>query len=110
MKKWYWGLISVLALALATTLFAFGPGGGPCLAGPGFTGPPGSAFGAPGALGPRPEGPGTFQGGPGPAFPGGIGPARLNLSKEQLSKMRAMADGFFQETRDIRYELLQKEL
>jgi Spy/CpxP family protein refolding chaperone len=99
-----------MALALATTLFAFGPAGGPLLAGPGFTGPPGSAFGSPGAFGPGPEGPGRLQGGPGPAFPGGIDPARLNLSKEQLSKMRAMADRFFQETRDLRYEVLQKEL
>jgi len=110
MKKLYWGLIPILALALATTLLAFGPGGGPPLAGPGFTGPPGPAFGGPGAFGLGPKGPGRLEGGPGPAFPGGIGPARLNLSKEQLSKMRAMADRFFQETRDLRYEVLQKEL
>jgi Spy/CpxP family protein refolding chaperone len=60
-------------------------------------------------FGDEPEGPGGFRDGSGPAFRGGIGPARyLNLSKEQRDKMRAMVDRSFQETRDLRYELLQK--
>jgi Spy/CpxP family protein refolding chaperone len=107
MKKWYVLLMFVLALALVTTLFAFGPrfgNGGPPDAGP----DPCGSFG-PGMFGAGPERPGGFRDGPGPAFREGMGPARyLNLSKEQLDKMRAMVDRSFQETRDVRYEVLQK--
>ena len=112
MKKW--GLMSILTLVLVATVFAFGPrlgAGGPPVAGPdpcGFFGP---GSGGPGMFGGEPERPGGFRDGPGHVFRGGIGPARyLNPSKEQLDKMRAIADRSFQETRDLRYELLQKGL
>ena len=109
-----WGLMFILTLVLVATVLAFGPrfgSGGPLVAGSDpcvFFGP---GSGGPPMFGEGPEGPGTLRGGPGVAFPGGIGPIQfLDLSKEQLDKMRAVADRSFQETRDLRYELLQKGL
>ena len=110
MKKW--GLMFILTLVLVATVLAFGPrfgSGGPPVAGSDPCGFFGHGSGGPGMFGDEPEGPGGFRDGSGPAFRGGIGPARyLNLSKEQRDKMRAMVDRSFQETRDLRYELLQK--
>lgn len=107
-----WGLMFILTLVLVATVLAFGPrfgSGGPLVAGSDpcvFFGP---GSGGPPMFGEGPEGPGGFRDGSGPAFRGGIGRARyLNLSKEQRDKMRAIVDRSFQETRDLRYELLQK--
>ena len=107
-----WGLMFILTLVLVATVLAFGPrfgSGGPLVAGSDpcvFFGP---GLGGPRMFGDEPGGPGGFQDGPKAAFGGCIGAARyLNLSKEQLDKMREMVDRSFQETRDLRYELLQK--
>ena len=112
MKKWV--LMFILTLVLVATVFAFGPGldaGGPPVGGPDRCGVFGPGSGGPGTFGNEPGMAGDFGDAPGHGFRGGIGPAqRLNLSKEQLDKMRAIADRSFQETRDLRYELLQKEV
>jgi Spy/CpxP family protein refolding chaperone len=89
MKKWHVGMMAALFVALATTLFAFGPGGG----GPGFGGGQGS-WGGPGAMG---------QGFGGHSFL-----ANLNLSKEQMEKMWQLKEKFHNETQPLRYQMFQK--
>jgi Spy/CpxP family protein refolding chaperone len=113
MKKVCFGLIFILFIALVTAVFAFASEfgfGGPPVPGPYFSVPP--IFGpvGPWASTMDPEGPDNNCGRPPRGFHGN-GPMKyLNLSKEQMEKMREMADRSFQETRDLRYELLQKGL
>jgi Spy/CpxP family protein refolding chaperone len=113
-KKLYLGVVLVLILALVTTVFAFGPrvhNGGRPPGSPDFWDHPGPGFGGPPMSGEGPEGQDRLRGGPGVAFPGGISPIQLlDLSKEQLSKMRELANRTFQEIRGPRYEVLQKGL
>jgi len=112
MKKVCLGLIFILFIALVATAFAFASGfgfGGPPVPGPYFPAPP--IFGpvGPCAFAVDPEGPDNNRGGPPHGFHGG--PMKyLNLSKEQMEKMKETADRSFQETRGLRYELLQKGL
>jgi Spy/CpxP family protein refolding chaperone len=109
--KWSLGLILMVILALAAVVFAIGPEHGPkgpLFEGPGYAGPPSCWF-------PGPEafhwGMGGFSGGGHMQLHGGIGPLQhLNLSKEQLEKMKAMLDRSFLETRDLRYDLSLKSL
>lgn len=84
MKKMHVGMLVVLFVALAATVFAFGPGQGP------------AGYGGGG-------GPGLMHGGP------GYGPAaNLNLSKEQTDKMWQLKEKQRNETSAMRYELFQK--
>jgi Spy/CpxP family protein refolding chaperone len=89
MKKWYAGLVVVMVLALATSVWAFGPRGG------------GAGFGGAGLYA---MGPGSGGAGPGAKW------AQLNLSKEQMDKMWQMREKFRSDTQGIRYELFQKRL
>jgi Spy/CpxP family protein refolding chaperone len=112
MKRWFFGFILILMLALAKAVFSFGPEcgmGGPPLGEPGFMGPRGPGFAGSCPCNARPEGPGMFHGRPG-AYPSdGLGPfAGLKLSKEQLEKLSGMVDRSFQETRGLRYDLSLK--
>jgi Spy/CpxP family protein refolding chaperone len=108
MKKLYTGMLVVLFVALAASVFAFGPPfaeGRPPFAGSseGFRGPTSFSgpFG-PGAVGRPGFGPGARAGFNGPNY--------LNLSKEQIDKMQELRGRLYAETRDLRYELSQKQL
>jgi Spy/CpxP family protein refolding chaperone len=80
MKRWYVSMLVVLLVALATTVFAFGPRGGY-----------------------------RASGGQGPCLGGPMGPgANLNLSKEQADKMWQIKEKFHNDTQALRYELFQK--
>ena len=58
-----------------------------------------------------PSGHEGFERGWGPGSHGKFGGgAYLGLSKEQLEKMRGMRDRFYNETRDLRYDMAQKRL
>ena len=84
MKKMHVGMLVVLFVALAATVFAFGPGSGP--AGYGEVG-----------------GPALMHGGY------GYGPgSNLNLSKEQTDKIWQLKEKQRNETSAMRYELFQK--
>ena len=114
MKKTCVVTFLTVTLAFATGAFAVGPSdgsGGPSMPpGMGMGGPSGPGFAGPGSSG-GPWGPGQRMGTFGPAFGEGPGPGqRLNLTKEQIDTMREMRDRYFQETRDMRYELAQKKL
>ena len=115
MKKTFVVTFLTVTLAFATGAFAVGPSdgsGGPSMPpGMGMGGPSGPGFGGrPGSSG-GPWGPGQRMGTFGPAFGEGPGPGqRLNLTKEQIDTMREMRDRYFQETRDMRYELAQTKL
>ncbi len=107
MRKWCMGMAAVVFVVFATVAFAQGPGSGP--GGPPFAGGPGG-FHGPGSFGGS-SGPEGFQRGYGPWFHGGFGGGDyLGLSKEQLDKMRELRDRFYNETRDLRYEIAQKQL
>lgn len=98
MKKLYTGMLVVLFVAFAVSVFAFGPPfaeGRPPFAGvsAGFRGP--TNF-------PGPFGPGASAGFDGANY--------LNLSKEQIDKMQELRGRYYTETRDLRYELSQKQL
>ncbi|MGD0235049.1 MAG: Spy/CpxP family protein refolding chaperone [Syntrophorhabdales bacterium] len=108
MRKWYVGIVAVVFVALATVVFAQGPGSGP--GGPPFAGGPGGSHGAGSMMG-GPSGSEGFGPGCGPGFHGKFGGgAYLGLSKEQLDKMRELRDRFYNETRDLRYDMAQKRL
>jgi Spy/CpxP family protein refolding chaperone len=113
MRKWHVVIMVTLFLALTTTVFGQGSGfggGSPPSMGPGFAGPPGPGFRGPGGFGGSGV-PGDMPGSFGSGFRGGSGPGqRLGLSEEQLNKMREMRDRYYQETRDLRYEISQKQL
>ncbi|OPY78408.1 MAG: zinc resistance protein [Syntrophorhabdus sp. PtaU1.Bin058] len=85
MKKIHVGMLVVLFVALAATVFAFGPGSGPA----GYGG----------------------AGGPGLTRSGyGYGPGlNLNLSKEQADKLWQLKEKHRNETSAMRYELFQKQ-
>jgi Spy/CpxP family protein refolding chaperone len=107
MKKWYVGMVAMALVVLATVVLAQGPGsmgGGPPFAGgPGGSRGPGSAGGQAGL--------GGFQGGFEPGFGMGFaGGAYLGFSKEQIDKMRELRDRFYNETRDLRYDMAQKRI
>jgi zinc resistance-associated protein len=108
MKKLYAGMLVVLFVALAASVFAFGP---PFTEGrPPFAGPSGE-FQRPSNF-PSPFGPGAVgRPGFGPGAGAGFnGPNYLNLSKEQIDKMEGLGNRYYSETRDLRYELSQKQL
>jgi Spy/CpxP family protein refolding chaperone len=108
MKKLYTGMLVVLFVALAASVFAFGP---PFAEGrPPFAGPSGEFRGPanfPGSFGPGAVGRPGFAPG---ARAGFNGPNYLNLSKEQIDKMQELRGRNYAETRDLRYELSQKQL
>ncbi|HME44027.1 MAG TPA: Spy/CpxP family protein refolding chaperone [Syntrophorhabdales bacterium] len=108
MKKCYVVSMALLFVGLATVVYAQGPGssaGGPPPAG----GPGG--FRGPGSMMGGQSGPEGFEHGHGPCFHGGFGSgAYLGLSKEQIDKMRELRDRFYNETRDLRYDMAQKRL
>ncbi|MDD5244810.1 MAG: hypothetical protein PHU49_12405, partial [Syntrophorhabdaceae bacterium] len=84
MKKMHVGMLVVLFVALAATVFAFGPGSGP------------AGYGGVG-------GPALMHGGY------GYGPgSNLNLSKEQTDKIWQLKEKQRNETSAMRYELFQK--
>ena len=102
MKKWQIIMLAVCFLGLGTAVFAFGPpfGGAPPFGGNNGVRPP--FAGADDSWGPAPFGPG---------FQGGFGPLQyLNLSEDQLNKMVALRDRYFQDTRDLRYAIAQQQL
>jgi Spy/CpxP family protein refolding chaperone len=109
MKKWQVVMLAVLFASLGTAVFAYGPpfedGRAPFAGNSGFRPP---FAGADGFSGPStPVGPGNF----GPGFSRGFGPGRyLNLSEDQLNKMAALRDRYFQDTKDLRYALAQQQL
>jgi Spy/CpxP family protein refolding chaperone len=108
MKKLYTGMLMMLFVALAASVFAFGP---PFAEGrPPFAGPSGEFSGP--ANFPGPFGPGAVgRPGFGPGARGGFdGSNYLNLSKEQIDKMQELRGRHYAETRDLRYELSQKQL
>jgi Spy/CpxP family protein refolding chaperone len=108
MRKWYVGMATVVFVVFATVVFAQGPGS--AAGGPPFAGGPGG-FRGPGSMMGGPSGPGDAEGGFGPGFHGGFGQgAYLGLSKEQIDKMQEMRDSFYNETRDLRYDMAQKGL
>ena len=117
MKKWQLAVSTVLFLGFVTVVFAQGPGPNSAAGGPPFAGGPGGP-GGPGMMGrpgmmdePGAWGPGGGHPGCGPGARAGFGRgAYLSLSKEQLDKMRGMRDRFYNETRDLRYEMAQKQL
>jgi Spy/CpxP family protein refolding chaperone len=78
MKKWFVGMLALMVVVAATSVFAFGPGG--------CGGRGGGFFGG--------EGPGAFE--------------RLNLSKEQMDQMWQLREKFQNETKDLRYQMYQK--
>jgi Spy/CpxP family protein refolding chaperone len=101
------GIVTLVFIAIATVVFAQGPGS--AAGGPPFAGGPGG-FRGPGPFG-GPSGAEEFQPGYGPWFHGGFGGgAYLGLSKEQVDKMREMRARLYTGTRDLRYELAQKRL
>lgn len=105
MKKWQVGVAAVVFALMATVGFAQGPGSGQ--AGPPSVGGPGG-FRGPGN---GPGGSEGFQPGYGPRFHGRFGEGKfLGLSKEQIDKMQALRDRFYNETRDLRYDMAQKRL
>jgi Spy/CpxP family protein refolding chaperone len=108
MRRWYVGMVAVVFVLFATAVFAQGPG-------PGAGGPP------PKASAEGHHGPGSMMGGPGGHEGSGAGMGHwshgrfghadlLGLSKEQIDKMHALRDRFFNETRDLRYDMAQKRL
>ncbi len=104
MKKWYAGMAVVVFMLVATVVFAQapgpGPGGRPSASDPGSFRGPGPHWGAEG-----------FEPGYGPWFRGRFGDGNFaGLSKEQIEKMQALRDRFFNETRDLRYDMAQKRL
>ena len=107
MKKWYVGFMVLVFVAITSLAFAQGPGSGagspPLAGGPGGMHGPGSMMGGP-------SGHEGFERGWGPGSYGKFGGAYLGLSKEQLDKMRALRDRFYNETRDLRYDMAQKRL
>ena len=108
MKKWYVGVVMLFFVALTSLAFAQGPGSG--AGNPPFAGGPGG-FRGPGSMMGGPSGPEGFQRGFGAGFGRGFGAgAYLGLSKEQIDKMREMRDRFYNETRDLRYDMAQKRL
>jgi len=108
MKKWFVGVVVLVFVALTTLVFAQGPGSGP--GGPPSAGGPGGFHGPGSMMGGQPGREG-FEPGCGPGFRGGFGSGEyLNLSKEQVDKMRGLRDRFYNETRDLRYEIAQKRL
>ncbi len=109
MKKWYVGIMALAFVALATVVFAQAPGSGPATGGPASAGGPGG-FRGPGSMMGGPSGPEGFQPGYGPRFHGRFGEAFLGLSKEQIAKMQELRDRFYNETRDLRYDMAQKRL
>src|SRR5271157_799131 len=102
MKKWYVGMVAMVLVVLATVVFAQAPGS--------------QAGGSEGSRGHGsmmggPSGSEGFQHGHGPWFHGGFGGKDyLGLSKEQLDKMRTLRDRFYNETRDLRYQMAQKHM
>lgn len=107
MKKWYVGMAAMVFVVLATVVFAQGPGS--AAGGPPSAGGPGG-FRGPGSMMGGQSGPEGFQPGYGPRFHGGFGEAFLGLSKEQIAKMQGLRDRFYNETRDLRYDMAQKRL
>jgi Spy/CpxP family protein refolding chaperone len=108
MRKCYAGMATVVFVIFATVVFAQGPGSSagtpPIGGGPGSFRGPGSMMGGPSG----PEGP---QPGYGPWSRGRFGGgAYLGLSREQIDKMQELRDRFYNETRDLRYEMAQKRL
>jgi Spy/CpxP family protein refolding chaperone len=113
MKKWCLLIVAVLFVGFVTVVFAFGPpfgsGGPPFAADRGFRGSFTGPEGFPGSMPPFARG--NFGPTFAPGFPGAFGPMRyLGLSEDQLKKMAALRDRYFQETRDLRYELAEKGL
>jgi Spy/CpxP family protein refolding chaperone len=112
MKKWHLVVLAALFMGLGSVAFAYGPLSGdgvPPFAGSrgGFRGPFAGSEGAPGPGSFRPG----FGPGFGPGFQGGVSPGRyLNLSEEQLTKMGAVRDRIYGETKDLRYALAQQQL
>jgi len=108
MKKWFVGVVVLVFVALTTLVFAQGPGSGP--GGPPVAGGPGG-FRGPGSMMGGPSGPEGLEPGYGRGFRGGFGSgAYLGLSTEQVDKIRGLRDRFYNETRDLRYEMAQKQL
>lgn len=114
MKKWQVIVLVVLLVSFGTVVLAFGPSfgdGAPPFAGPGagFRGPFAGSGGVAVPTTPfagRGFGPGFRVG-----FQGGFGPGQyLNLSEEQLKKMSGLRDLIYSETKDLRYDLVQKQL
>ena len=80
MKRWYAGIMVVLFVALATTVFAYGP-----------------------------KGAGSGCGGPGIGMSHGAGMyANLNLTQEQQDKMWQAREKFRNDTSAARYEMFKK--
>ena len=108
MKKWYVGMAAIVLVGLATVAFAQGTGsqaGSPPMAG-GSEGVRGHG----GTMG-GPSGPEGLRHGHGPWSHEGFGGRDyLGLSKEQLDKMRALRDRFYNETRDLRYDMAEKRI
>ena len=110
MKKWYVGMAAMVFVFLATVVFAQAPGSGPAAGGPASAGGPGGVHGPGGMMG-GPSGHEGFERGWGPGSRGKFGGvAYLGLSKEQIAKMQELRDRFYNETRDLRYEVAQKRL
>jgi Spy/CpxP family protein refolding chaperone len=89
MKRWHAVLLTGFFLALATTLFAYGPGGGF-----GCSDHAEACIGVPEG---RLDGPQGFA-------------ANLNLSKEQIDKMWQAREKFRSDTQKLRYEIFQRRL
>src|SRR5208337_1313885 len=108
MKKWLVGVVVLVFVAFTTLVFAQGPGSG--AGSPPFAGGPGGMHG-PGNMMGDPSGHEGFERGWGPGSHGKFGGgAYLGLSKEQIDKMQALKDRFYNETRDLRYDMAQKRL
>lgn len=114
MKRWLLGFIIILMLALATTVFAVGPEcwmSRPSLGEPGSKDPTVQNFSSRPPFSQRSKSPDVFYGKQEMQPPDGIGPfASLQLSEEQMEKLRALADRSFRETRELRYDLSAKYL
>ena len=108
MRKWYVGMAAMVFVVIATVGFAQGPGS--AAGSPPFAGGPGGFHGHGSMMG-GPSGPERFQHGCGPSIHGRFGEgAFLDLSKEQIAKMQELRDRFYNETRDLRYDMAQKRL
>lgn len=112
MKKWLLVVI-VLFVGLGTAAFAFGPpfgfGGPPFAPGSGFRPPFAGPDGFPGPVPPFSQG--NFGPAFAPGFPGAFGPiGYLGLTEDQVKKLTALRGRYFEETRDLRYQLAEKGL
>ncbi len=105
MKKLFVSVTAVVFVFMAVVAFAQAPGSGPA------TGP--SSKNPEGYRGPGPQGGPRGQQGVQPGwghFHGGLGESWLGLSKDQIDKMQALRDRFYNDTRDVRYDMAQKRL